>query len=90
MPNIDPLNGELQQEIRKFQDQVFPTIPKEIVDTLLSTTADLVRSGIAEKAVKEGTAAPDFSLTSVRGDRVHLAERLRRGPAVVTFYRGGW
>jgi len=50
------LNGELQQEIRKFQEAVFPTIPKEIVETLLRTTEDQVRSGIAARALDEGAS----------------------------------
>lgn len=90
MAGIDRTSGELQREIKKFQEQVLPTVPKEILDALMSTTADQVRSGIAEKALKEGATAPDFSTTNVRGEPVRLAERLERGPAVVTFYRGGW
>jgi len=86
----DRLNGELQLEIRKMQEAVLPQIPKEIVETLLRTTERQVRSGIAAKALHEGDKAPDFTLQSVRGGLVQLAKLLERGPAVVTFYRGGW
>jgi hypothetical protein len=84
------LNGELRQEIRKFQEAVFPTIPKELVETLLRTTEDQVRSGIAARALNEGAKAPDFTLRNVRGETVQLSKLLSRGPAVLTFYRGGW
>jgi len=86
----EPRNGELQREIRKFQQAMFPKIPKEILEALLGTTERQVKSGIAARAKHEGDRAPSFSLSNVRGEPVDLAKRLERGPAVVTFYRGGW
>jgi hypothetical protein len=86
----DRLNGELQQEIRKFQETMFPKIPKDIVEALLTTTERQVKSGIAAHARHEGDEAPDFRLRNVRGKPVQLTQLLERGPAVVTFYRGGW
>jgi hypothetical protein len=53
-------------------------------------TEELRRSGIAEAALGAGDRAPDFSLPDLQGGRVHLSEILRRGPVVLTFYRGGW
>src|SRR5262245_27248769 len=86
----EQLNGELQREIRKFQEVMLPKIPKEIVEALLTTTERQVKSGIAAKAKHEGDQAPNFSLRNTRGEPVELAKLLERGPAVVTFYRGGW
>src|ERR1700722_6297104 len=34
--------------------------------------------------------APDFTLPDAQGKSVSLAEMLRHGPTVVTFYLGGW
>jgi AhpC/TSA family len=86
----EQLNAELGREIRKFQEAMFPKIPKEIVEALLTTTERQVKSGIAAKAKQQGDKAPNFSLRNVRGEPVELAKLLDRGPAVVTFYRGGW
>ena len=86
----EPLNRELAREIRKFQEATFPKIPKEIVEALLTTTERQVKSGIDAKAKHEGDQAPNFSLRNTRGEPVELAKLLDRGPAVVTFYRGGW
>ena len=83
-------NGELQREIRKFQETILPQVPKDIITALVTTTERQVKSGIAAKAKHEGDAAPNFSLRNVRGDTVELTKLLERGPAVVTFYRGGW
>jgi len=84
------LSTELQEQIQVFQEEMLPKIPKPILDTFAQATADLVRSGIAERAVLEGSTAPDFSLPNVRGEQVRFSEVLQKGPAVLTFYRGGW
>lgn len=84
------LNGELQAQIREFQQQMLPNIPKEILDTFERTTTDLIKTGIAERALHEGAQAPDFTLPNARGQQVRFANILAKGPAVVTFYRGGW
>lgn len=84
------LNGELQAQIREFQQQVLPKLPKGVVDTFEKTTIDLIKTGIAERALHEGAMAPDFTLPNAIGQQVRFAEVLAKGPAVVTFYRGGW
>ncbi len=53
-------------------------------------TADLRATGIADRAVRAGQAAPPFALEDSRGRRVSLADLLRRGPVVVQFFRGHW
>lgn len=50
----------------------------------------LVRSGIDASGLKVGAPAPDFTLPNVDGNAVTLSVLLRRGPVVVTFYRGDW
>jgi peroxiredoxin len=50
----------------------------------------LRRSGIADRAVKVGQAAPDFTLKDEDGTSVSLAQTRERGPVIVTFYRGVW
>jgi peroxiredoxin len=41
-------------------------------------------------AIGTGDQAPDFTLPEARGTTVSLRDLLQHGPAVVTFYRGGW
>ena len=84
------LNTELQEQIRAFQGEMLPTVPQDIMATLQRTTEDLVRSGIADRSLKEGEKAPDFSLPNVRGETIELSDLLARGPVVVAFYRGVW
>ena len=84
------LNNELKQHIKAFQEEMLPKIPKEVVDVLLRTTEDQVKSGVANKALKVGDKAPNFTLPNVKGESVSLSDLLAKGPAVVAFYRGTW
>ena len=84
------LNNELRQQIAAFQKENLPKIPKEALEVLMRTTEDQVKSGIADKALKVGDKAPDFTLPNVRGESVSLSDILAKGPAVVAFYRGAW
>lgn len=43
-----------------------------------------------QKAIKIGEKAPDFELPDALGVTVSLANLLKNGPVVVTFYRGSW
>lgn len=57
-------------------------------------TADLIASleaTVVPGALSEGELAPDFTLSEAgTGERVHLDEAARRGPVVLSFYRGQW
>ncbi|MFT7476183.1 MAG: peroxiredoxin [Verrucomicrobiales bacterium] len=47
-------------------------------------------AGILETALKVGDRAPMFELPGADGVMVKLADVLKSGPAVVSFYRGAW
>ena len=61
-----------------------------LVAAVRASIRQLDKTGIARSAVKAGEPAPRFSLPDTRGLVVSLAELLRRGPAVLSFFRGGW
>lgn len=84
------LNNELKQQIAAFQKEMLPKIPAAIREVLVRTTEDQVKSGIADKALKVGDKAPDFTLPNARGEAVTLSQLLAKGPAVIAFYRGAW
>ena len=62
----------------------------EITAVLRRWTADLVASGITDRIVKAGDTAPLFARPNLDHKTVRLAQILRRGPAVVSFFRGRW
>jgi peroxiredoxin len=51
---------------------------------------ELRASFAIEAAVGTGDQAPDFVLPHAQGAELSLSNLLQSGPAVVTFYRGGW
>ena len=42
----------LQQQIEKMQEMLLPQIPKHLLDPLVSTTRELVESGIAKNGLQ--------------------------------------
>src|SRR5271169_2469420 len=64
--------------------------PPEVVAVFHKSTAELIASGQAARALKVGDRAPVFRLPDSEGATVASAELLTNGPLVVTFYRGAW
>ena len=80
----------LTNEIADFEAEKKRTHDPDILDLMDATTADLIATGIAERAVGIGDQAPDFELPDHRGNPVALARLLETGPVILNFYRGGW
>lgn len=80
----------LRDSIAAFTANMAKHAPAEVIATLGAELKKLADSGIAARALKVGTKAPDFTLPDAHGKQVNLASVLAKGPAVVTFYRGGW
>ena len=81
----------LQDKLDAFRAE-FETkkAPPEVVAVFHKSTAELIASGQATRALKAGDRAPAFRLPDSEGATVASAELLARGPLVVTFYRGAW
>lgn len=52
-------------------------------------TVELKKNGL-KKAIVRGKKVPDFTLESFKEGTFSLKDALKKGPVVVTFYRGGW
>ena len=85
-----PTNTPLQQQIDEFIAEGASRLPAGLLQDLLSPIGQLINSGAAELAFKEGAQAPDFTLPDARGNAVTLSHLLTQGPVVMTFYRGQW
>lgn len=80
----------LAQNIQNFQDEFIPTIPKETLDVLMSELQVLIDTGMAEKAVQQGSHFPTFALPNAKNETRSLDDFLSQGPLVISFYRGAW
>jgi hypothetical protein len=64
--------------------------PPEAFALVNQTLADLAESGLQERALKAGDAAPNFTLPAQDGRLVASQALLAQGPVVLVFYRGMW
>ena len=48
------------------------------------------QSGVVARAKHIGDLAPNFTLKNALGNDVTLSDYLKKGPVVLTWYRGGW
>src|SRR5437868_9213233 len=85
-----PTNTPLQQQIDEFIAEGASWLPTNLLQDLLRPIGQLMNSGAAENALKEGAQASDFTLPNARGNAVTLSHLLTQGPVVMTFYRGQW
>ena len=81
---------ELEQQLAAFRAEFARTAPAGRPALYEAKIEELRASFALEAAIGTGGKAPDFALPDVLGNAVSLSGLLRRGPAVVTFYRGGW
>jgi hypothetical protein len=80
----------LRDQIAVFRARMATLAPPEVIAAIDAELEKLAASQIARRALAVGAVAPDFTLPDVHGASVTLANMLARGPAIVTFYRGGW
>jgi peroxiredoxin len=64
--------------------------PRAVIELMQRATAELIATGAASRAKKAGDTAPSFALKGTNGNVLSSGELLRRGPLILTFYRGAW
>ena len=80
----------LQEKLNAHKAKSAANRPPEIRAILERGTAELRASGIMERVLNVGARAPQFTLPNQYDVMVSSAELLKRGPLVVSFYRGHW
>jgi len=80
----------LNQQLAEFKRGVATQAPPEAVAQFDAEVDRVVGSGLAERSLKAGQQAPDFTLPDATGGQVSLSALLGRGPVALVFYRGEW
>lgn len=80
----------LQQQLDVFKAEFARSAPAGRPALYEAKIEELRASFALERAIRTGDQAPDFTLPDPQAKDVSLATLLEAGPAVVTFYRGGW
>jgi len=87
---MDQNDSSLADRLGETVDKFMSALPEEEAQTVAGSFEKLYASQVAGNALTVGDIAPDFTLPNVTGEPVSLYEVLKHGPAVVSFYRGGW
>ncbi len=88
---MSSLRERLDQFKASFESGAPPyNVPHEAIETMHRATGELEASGLAEKALKAGDRAPQFSLFNQDHVEVDSSKLLQQGSLVVSFFRGHW
>ena len=80
----------LQNRMNQYKKDFEARAPAAALAVMHQAARELAESGILTGTIKVGDKAPDFTLKNTRSRVVHLDDLLRRGPVVLSFYRGRW
>lgn len=85
------LQSRLDEFKKAFESGAPPyNAPREAIETMHRATAELMASGIEQRALKTGDRAPSFTLFNQDHVAVSSSDLLRQGPLVISFFRGHW
>lgn len=80
----------LQDQINAKKEQSAGQTPEATKLAYAAGIKAVGDSGIVKSAKQTGALAPDFTLPNAAGDKTTLSTLLKKGPVVLTWYRGGW
>ena len=80
----------LQDRMNRYKKDFEAKAPAAALAVMHRAARELAESGILNRAIKIGDRAPEFTLKNTRDQEIRLEDLIRRGPAVLSFYRGRW
>ena len=80
----------INEELRRVREAGEAKRPPEINERIHRATDELKASGILEGVPGVGDAAPMFARPNLAGETVRLSTALKRGPVLLSFFRGRW
>jgi peroxiredoxin len=80
----------LKEQLAEFRVGWYQRVPAERQAVIQRHIDHLRASRIVRTMLKVGDRAPAITLSNARGKSVDVRLLLKRGPVILTFYRGGW
>ncbi|MFA8300388.1 MAG: peroxiredoxin-like family protein [Hyphomicrobiales bacterium] len=83
------MDKPLEKQLAKKRNSLKAKIGNKIGNKRTSTEKEDQMKAVAN-ALKKGDKAIDFTLMNATGEKVNLYDELKKGPVVLTWYRGAW
>jgi len=80
----------LEEKLKARSAESSKKVPEAVRAEFARGIEAVEKSGILKTVKKVGDPAPDFTLKNPVGEKTTLSEVLKKGPVVLTWYRGGW
>ena len=84
------MSGPLCRRLAEIRAEKEAARPAAATAIMNAGTEALRASGILDRVPQPGDRTPLFARPSVAGPTVRLQSLLRRGPVVLSFFRGRW
>jgi peroxiredoxin len=79
----------LKEQLADYRAGWYQRVPAER-QAIIERHIDQLRGAVARTMLKVGDRAPAIVLENAKGVTVDVGTLLKKGPVIVTFYRGGW
>ena len=79
----------LKEQLAEYRAGWYKRVPAER-QAIMQRHVDQLRGSIGRTMLKVGDRAPAIVLENANGATVDVGALLKKGPVIVTFYRGGW
>ena len=80
----------LKEQLAEYRADWRKRVPADR-QAIMELHIEQLRTGvIARTMLKVGNRAPEFMLCNAKGEIVDIGALRKKGPVIVTFYRGGW
>ena len=80
----------LKAQIDAYNVQKDAKLPADVLALMNTTNEELIAQHIKDNALQIGQKVENFSLANHNGENIELADLLKKGPIIISFYRGGW
>lgn len=80
----------LKAQIDAYNVQKDAKLPADVLALMNTTNEEPIAQHIKDNALQIGQKVENFSLANHNGENIELADLLKKGPVIISFYRGGW